>query len=365
MSRQGKCNRLCLSTFSRRPSGFTDAVCAALKRHGTPGLFESLGQWLARFVHELNEYLPVKVEYVEAAGFSLCHVESMAVIVTTTPPKWNCKVKHHAAVCKTQALICWQLFAVFLFIVRVRRVLFASRDLWKWCHTESDKGSYCRRPYLTEVREISPLKLTAGWWQSDRWPNWRDHDGGLPKRSAWDRGRAVVPICSYPQSIAVLSLFVFFALSVGIFERGRKQNHIESSKHETGLPVFLSVFLSFFNHTVLVVLCQVRKALDSEFGQAVAVANLVRPQWFSSLQSWQAVDHKLRFSGAHYCNRKIHSCDAWTYKTIVKTCKNRQKCQTAHYTLILVGWKSMKPFGSRKWQRPLCLQSRYPKWWSG
>ena len=159
--------------------------------------------------------------------------------------------------------------------------------------------------------------------------------------------------------------FPFFALSVGIFERGRKQNHIESSKHETGLPVFLSVFLSFFNHTVLVVLCQVRKALDSEFGQAVAVANLVRPQWFSSLQSWQAVDHKLRFSGAHYCNRKIHSCDAWTYKTIVKTCKNRQKCQTAHYTLILVGWKSMKPFGSRKWQRPLCLQSRYPKWWSG
>ena len=72
--------------------------------------------------------------------------------------------------------------------------------------------------------------------------------------------------------------FPFFALSVGIFERGRKQNHIESSKHETGLPVFLSVFLSFFNHTVLVVLCQVRKALDSEFGQAVAVANVVRPQ---------------------------------------------------------------------------------------
>lgn len=32
------------------------------------GLFESLGQWLARFVHELNEYLPVKVEYVEAGG---------------------------------------------------------------------------------------------------------------------------------------------------------------------------------------------------------------------------------------------------------------------------------------------------------
>lgn len=68
-----------MSTFSQRPSGFTDAVCAALKRHGTPGLFESLGQWLARFVHELNEYLPVKVEYVEAAGFSLCHVESMAL----------------------------------------------------------------------------------------------------------------------------------------------------------------------------------------------------------------------------------------------------------------------------------------------
>ena len=32
------------------------------------GLFESLGQWLARFVIELNEYLPVKVEYVEAGG---------------------------------------------------------------------------------------------------------------------------------------------------------------------------------------------------------------------------------------------------------------------------------------------------------
>ena len=52
-----------------------DAVCALKRR--TPGLFESLGQWLARFVHELNEYLPVKVEYVEA-GFSVC-VESMAV----------------------------------------------------------------------------------------------------------------------------------------------------------------------------------------------------------------------------------------------------------------------------------------------
>lgn len=33
------------------------------------GLFESLGQWLARFVIELNEYLPVKVEYVEAKAF--------------------------------------------------------------------------------------------------------------------------------------------------------------------------------------------------------------------------------------------------------------------------------------------------------
>ncbi|CAK9027128.1 unnamed protein product [Durusdinium trenchii] len=32
------------------------------------GLFESLGQWLACFVMELNEYLPVKVNYVEAGG---------------------------------------------------------------------------------------------------------------------------------------------------------------------------------------------------------------------------------------------------------------------------------------------------------
>ena len=30
------------------------------------GLFEALGQWLARFVVELNEYLPVQVDYVEA-----------------------------------------------------------------------------------------------------------------------------------------------------------------------------------------------------------------------------------------------------------------------------------------------------------
>lgn len=33
-----------------------------------PGLFESLGQWLACFVMELNEYLPVKVNYVEDTG---------------------------------------------------------------------------------------------------------------------------------------------------------------------------------------------------------------------------------------------------------------------------------------------------------
>lgn len=73
--------------------------------------------------------------------------------------------------------------------------------------------------------------------------------------------------------------FRFFCFECGHFRTGKEaESYIESSKHETGLPVFLSVFLSFFNHTVLVVLCQVRKALDSEFGQAVAVANLVRPQ---------------------------------------------------------------------------------------
>lgn len=36
--------------------------------HGSVGIFESLGRWLACFVLELNEYLPVKVDYVEAHG---------------------------------------------------------------------------------------------------------------------------------------------------------------------------------------------------------------------------------------------------------------------------------------------------------